>query len=309
MPKTIVITGTASGLGFATVEKFTNEGWNVVATTRDGRNPFPERANVRVLPLDVTDMPAVAAFGALATEQFGPVDVLVNNAGYYQMGPLETSAMEQIRAQYETNVFGLIALTQSFLPAMRARKSGMIINLASISADNGYPYTTVYGSSKAAVLSLTEALNVELTPPRHRRQGHPAGFARHGHLHQDRHSRGVPDRVPAAVPAFRRSPEGPDRFPGLHRRRRDLGSGQRRQRRLGPLVRRPGRHLDPGHQAAARTGALLHHRQEGHPQRPRAPGPAPHPRRRRPDEDRPQQGREGDPAAAEVGRFRSSPPS
>jgi NAD(P)-dependent dehydrogenase (short-subunit alcohol dehydrogenase family) len=72
--------------------------------------------------------------------------------------------MEQIRAQYETNVFGLIALTRSFLPAMRARKSGMIVNLASISADNGYPYTTVYGSSKAAVLSLTEALNVELAP-------------------------------------------------------------------------------------------------------------------------------------------------
>src|SRR4051812_43021823 len=164
MPKTIVITGTSSGLGFATVEKFAEEGWNVVATTRDGKNPFPDRANVRVLPLDVTDMPAVAAFGPRAAEQFGPVDVLVNNAGYYQMGPLETSTMEQIRAQYETNVFGLIALTQSFLPAMRARKSGMVINLASISADNGYPYTTVYGSSKAAVLSLSEALNVELTP-------------------------------------------------------------------------------------------------------------------------------------------------
>ncbi|MFD8725290.1 SDR family oxidoreductase [Streptomyces sp. NPDC059629] len=164
MAKTMVITGTASGLGFATVEKFADKGWNVVATTRDGRNPFPGRANVRVLPLDVTDMPAVAGFAALAAEQFGPVDVLVNNAGYYQMGPLETSTLEQIRAQYETNVFGLIALTQSFLPGMRARKSGTIINLASISADNGYPYTSVYGSSKAAVMSLTEALNVELSP-------------------------------------------------------------------------------------------------------------------------------------------------
>ncbi len=164
MAKTMVITGTASGLGFATVEKFADRGWNVVATTRDGRNPFPRRANVRVLPLDVTDMPAVAAFAGPAAEQFGSVDVLVNNAGYYQMGPLETSTLEQIRAQYETNVFGLIALTKSFLPAMRARRSGMIINLASISADNGYPYTTVYGSSKAAVLSLTEALNVELAP-------------------------------------------------------------------------------------------------------------------------------------------------
>jgi NAD(P)-dependent dehydrogenase (short-subunit alcohol dehydrogenase family) len=163
MAKTMVITGTASGIGFATVEKFADKGWNVVATTRDGKNPFPDRANVRVLPLDVTDMPAVAAFGALAAEQFGPVDVLINNAGYYQMGPLETSTMEQIRAQYETNVFGLIALTKSFLPAMRARKSGMIINLASISADNSYPFTSVYGSSKAAVLSLTEALNVELS--------------------------------------------------------------------------------------------------------------------------------------------------
>ncbi|MET7451869.1 SDR family oxidoreductase [Streptomyces sp. NPDC005574] len=164
MAKTKVITGTASGLGFATVEKFADRGWNVVATTRDDRNPFPDRANVRVLALDVTDLPAVAAFGTLAADQFGPVDVLVNNAGYYQMGPLETSPMEQIRAQYETNVFGLIALTQSFLPAMRARRSGTIVNLSSISAHNGYPYTSVYGSSKAAVLSLTEALNVELAP-------------------------------------------------------------------------------------------------------------------------------------------------
>ncbi len=164
MKKTIVITGTSSGLGLATVEKFAREDWNVVATTRDGSNPFPGNAAVKVFALDVTDAEAVAAFGPIAAAAFGRVDVLVNNAGYYQMGPMETSTMEQIRAQFETNVFGLIAVTKAFLPAMRAQRSGMIVNISSISAENGYPYTSVYGASKSAVVSLSESLNVELAP-------------------------------------------------------------------------------------------------------------------------------------------------
>lgn len=164
--RTIVVTGTASGLGRAAVERFADAGWNVVATVRKQADvqTFASRPNVATLLLDVTDQAAVSAFGQQAVQQFGQVDVLVNNAGYYQMGPLEATSMDQIRTQFETNVFGLIAVTQAFIPTMRERRSGMIINISSISAENGYPFTSVYGASKAAVATLTDSLNVELAP-------------------------------------------------------------------------------------------------------------------------------------------------
>jgi short-subunit dehydrogenase len=88
--------------------------------------------------------------------------VLINNAGYFQMGPLEASTMEQIRAQFETNVFAVIALTKALLPHFREQGTGTIINVSSLSADNGYPFAAVYSASKAAVAVLSEALHIEL---------------------------------------------------------------------------------------------------------------------------------------------------
>jgi NADP-dependent 3-hydroxy acid dehydrogenase YdfG len=170
--KTVAITGTASGLGHATALRFATEGWNVVATVR---NPgdlscFEGLSNVRTVLLDVDEPASIESFGTAAVDQWGQVDALVNNAGYFQMGPLETSTMTQIRAQFETNVFGLIAITKALLPHMRERGSGVIVNLASISADNPYPFTSVYGASKAAVATLTESLTSSCTtsgsPPR-----------------------------------------------------------------------------------------------------------------------------------------------
>jgi NAD(P)-dependent dehydrogenase (short-subunit alcohol dehydrogenase family) len=166
MSRTAVVTGTASGIGRATVTKFSNEGWNVVATVRkeadlDVHSGFD---NVSTLLLDVDDEDADAAFAQKAVAEFGGVDVLVNNAGYYQMGPLEASTLDQIHRQYQTNVFGLIALTKAFIPHFRQQRSGVIVNLASISAEQGYPYTAVYASSKAAVAVLSEGLDIELAP-------------------------------------------------------------------------------------------------------------------------------------------------
>src|SRR4051794_40129115 len=102
--KTVVVTGTASGLGKATVRKFAEEQWNVVATVRKEQDlgVHADLPLVRTVLLDVTDQDQVAAFGRLAVEQFGLVDVLVNNAGYYQMGPLEDTTMRQVRDQFET---------------------------------------------------------------------------------------------------------------------------------------------------------------------------------------------------------------
>ena len=164
MAKTIVITGTSSGFGKATVERFAREGWNVVATVRKEAD-LPAHGgigNVRTLLLDVSDESAAEPFARDALAAFGQVDALVNNAGYYQMGPVEASSMEQIHQQFQTNVFGLMALTKGFIPAFRTQRSGIIVNIASISADQGYPYTAVYAASKAAVAAFTEGLNIEL---------------------------------------------------------------------------------------------------------------------------------------------------
>jgi NAD(P)-dependent dehydrogenase (short-subunit alcohol dehydrogenase family) len=164
MSKTIVVTGTATGLGRATVEKFAAHGWNVVATVRKVSDLETHASvdNVRTLLLDVDDEEAVEPFSQLAALQFGGVDVLVNNAGYYQMGPLEATTMDQVHRQFQTNLFGLIAMTKAFIPMFRAQGSGRIINIASITADQGYPYNSVYASSKAAVATLSEALNIEM---------------------------------------------------------------------------------------------------------------------------------------------------
>jgi NAD(P)-dependent dehydrogenase (short-subunit alcohol dehydrogenase family) len=164
MPKTIVITGTATGMGRAAVLKFAAEGWNVVAAVRK-ESDLEAHAGlgcVKTLLLDVDDETASAPFARLAVEQFGGVDALVNNAGYYQMGPLEGTSMEQVHRQYQTNVFSIAALIKAFLPAFRAQRSGTVVNIASLTAEQGYPYNSVYASSKAAVAVLSESLNIEL---------------------------------------------------------------------------------------------------------------------------------------------------
>lgn len=166
-PRTIVVTGTNSGFGKAIVEHFAAQGWNVAATIRrphDYPDLFADLPNVRLFPLDVTDQAEVDTFATAVHAAYGAVDVLVNNAGYFLMGPLETNTMEQIRAQYETNVFGLMMVTKAFLPQMRERRAGMIFNIASSSAKANYPFVGAYGSSKWAVAGLTEALAIELAP-------------------------------------------------------------------------------------------------------------------------------------------------
>jgi NAD(P)-dependent dehydrogenase (short-subunit alcohol dehydrogenase family) len=115
MSRTIVITGTASGFGKLSVERFAAEGWNVVATVRkeSDLHVHDGQPNVRTLLLDVNDEQADLGFGDLAAAQFGRVDALVNNAGYYQAGPLEGATMDQVHRQFQTNVFGLIALNKA----------------------------------------------------------------------------------------------------------------------------------------------------------------------------------------------------
>ena len=161
---TIVITGSSSGFGYLSVRRFAAAGWNVVATVRKAADldVHGGLGNVRTLLLDVNDESADLAFGEPALAQFGRVDALINNAGYFQSGPLEGTTMEQVHRQFQTNVFGLIALNKAFIPIFRKQRSGVIVNVSSISADGGYPYTSVYQASKAAVAALSEGLHAEL---------------------------------------------------------------------------------------------------------------------------------------------------
>ncbi|WP_353114830.1 SDR family NAD(P)-dependent oxidoreductase [Microbacterium sp.] len=161
---TVVITGTSTGFGNLAVRRFAGAGWNVVATVRKESDlgVHDEIANVKTLLLDVDDEQADLGFGELALAQFGRVDAVINNAGYFQGGPLEASTMDQVHRQFQTNVFGLIGMNKAFIPIFREQRAGVIVNVSSISADGGYPYTSVYQASKAAVASLTEGLHAEL---------------------------------------------------------------------------------------------------------------------------------------------------
>ncbi len=164
MVKTVIVTGANSGIGRATVELFAERGWNVIATMRrmELAALFSDRQTVSVMELDVAEPASIDAFSEQVLGAGTRIDVLVNNAGYLQLGALEATSMAQVREQFETNVFGLIGMTKAFLPHFRENGAGIVINVSSISAENGYPFASVYSASKAAVATLTESLNIEL---------------------------------------------------------------------------------------------------------------------------------------------------
>jgi NAD(P)-dependent dehydrogenase (short-subunit alcohol dehydrogenase family) len=164
LSRTAFITGTSSGLGLSMVRYFAERGWNVAATMRrkDRMNLFADLPSVHVIPMELTDPDSAVEAFQNALRHFGRIDVLVNNAGYCLLGPLEATSMEQVRQQYETNVFGLMTMIKICLPHFREAGGGRIINIASISADIGYPFVSSYAATKAAVSMLSEVLNVEL---------------------------------------------------------------------------------------------------------------------------------------------------
>ena len=163
-PKTIVITGASSGIGKATARFFVDRGWNVVATMRDpaAEKDLKEQARLKLVALDVQDPEAPKAAVAAAIKAFGRIDVWLNNAGYGAFGPVEAGTPEQIRRQYEVNVFGLIACVQAVAPHFRANKAGVLINVSSIGGIMTIPAYSVYNSTKFAVEGLSEGLWYEL---------------------------------------------------------------------------------------------------------------------------------------------------
>jgi NAD(P)-dependent dehydrogenase (short-subunit alcohol dehydrogenase family) len=159
--KTVLITGCSSGYGLETARRFHAEGWNVIATMRTPRTEdLPRSERLRVLPLDVTKPESIAT----ALEAAGPIDVLVNNAGVGLFGAFEVTPMATVRDVFETNTFGMMAMTQAVLPQFRARKSGLVVNVTSTVTLAPMPLVAAYTASKTAIEGFTESLAFELEP-------------------------------------------------------------------------------------------------------------------------------------------------
>jgi NAD(P)-dependent dehydrogenase (short-subunit alcohol dehydrogenase family) len=161
------ITGASRGLGAEIARAALRHGDEVVVAVRDPRR-VPEdlksAAGALVVELDVTDAEAVPGAVQAATDRFGGIDVLVNNAGRGLLGALEEVGDAELRSLFDLNVFGLVATTRAVLPVMRRRGSGKLVHIGSRSGFEGEPGVSAYSASKFAVAGISEALSVELAP-------------------------------------------------------------------------------------------------------------------------------------------------
>lgn len=162
--KTVLITGTSSGIGKETAILFHKKGWNVLATMRnieDGKD-IADFENLRVLPCDVTETVSIQGAIDEGIRIFGKIDVLVNNAGYYALGPFEFAQKEQISKQINTNLLGVMEMTREIIPHFRAQNSGVIVNVSSIAGVTTVPLQTIYHATKWGVEGFSESLQHEL---------------------------------------------------------------------------------------------------------------------------------------------------
>lgn len=166
MPSPVVlITGCSSGIGKALCRAFHQRGCQVVATARRVEAVDDLTAHgILTLPLDVTDAAGIRQVIETVLTQQGRIDILINNAGFGQFGPLMDLSPAQLQAQFHTNVLAPLELVQQVAPAMKGQRSGVIVNIGSISGVVTTPFAGAYCASKAALHSLSEALRMELTP-------------------------------------------------------------------------------------------------------------------------------------------------
>jgi NAD(P)-dependent dehydrogenase (short-subunit alcohol dehydrogenase family) len=161
--RAILITGCSTGIGRATAEHLARAGHVVYATARRPEAIADlEAAGCRTLALDVTDEESMRAAVDHVVGEQGAVGVLVNNAGYSQSGAIETVDMDDVRRQFETNVFGLMRMCQLVLPGMRDQRQGRIVNISSMGANFTFPGGGVYHATKYAVEAISDALRFEV---------------------------------------------------------------------------------------------------------------------------------------------------
>jgi NADP-dependent 3-hydroxy acid dehydrogenase YdfG len=161
--KAVLITGCSSGIGRATALRLARSGWTVYASARRLESIAElAEAGCHTLTLDVTDEQSMRAAVESVEQAEGAVGVLVNNAGYSQSGAIETVPMDAVRRQFETNVFGLVSLTQMVLPKMRTRRAGKIVNVGSMGGRLTFPGGGFYHATKHALEAISDALRFEV---------------------------------------------------------------------------------------------------------------------------------------------------
>lgn len=168
MSKTLLITGVSTGLGRAIAQTALDAGHTVVGTVRSSEQLAafealaPGSAHGRLL--DLTDIDAIPGVVADIESTVGPVDVLLNNAGYGVEGTFEETGLDVFRTQFEVNVFGTVALTQAVLPAMRARRAGQILFITSMGGLRAFPGLSAYHGTKYALEGIADSLRLEVAP-------------------------------------------------------------------------------------------------------------------------------------------------
>ena len=162
--KTVIITGCSSGIGQATAARLAKRGdWTVYATARKTDTLVElESVGCRPLALDVTDDDSMVAAVDIVKNESGTIDALVNNAGYSQSGATETLDLDDVRRQFETNVFGLVRMSQLVLPSMRERRDGRIVNISSMGGKLVFPGGGAYHATKHAVEAFSDAMRFEV---------------------------------------------------------------------------------------------------------------------------------------------------
>jgi len=171
MEKVAIVTGSSSGIGFETALDLAREGYFTYATMRntkkgDSIKEIAKKENLKLetLELDVDKEDSVKNAINKIVKENGRIDILVNNAGYGLFGCLEDISMEELKAQFETNFFGVVRVSQTIIPVMRKQKSGIIVNVSSVAGRIGFPVSPGYISSKFAIEGLSESMRYELSP-------------------------------------------------------------------------------------------------------------------------------------------------
>ncbi|GFH41069.1 SDR family NAD(P)-dependent oxidoreductase [Lactococcus insecticola] len=159
----VAITGASNGMGLAAAKLFAQKGWIVYGGARRVEK-IPASDTIHALKLDVTDTASNHNFIEQILAAEGQIDVLINNAGYGESGPVEDITLANARTQFETNFFGAVELAQLVLPTMRAQKSGRIINISSIGGDIYTPLGAYYHATKAALQQWSDTLDIEIAP-------------------------------------------------------------------------------------------------------------------------------------------------
>jgi NAD(P)-dependent dehydrogenase (short-subunit alcohol dehydrogenase family) len=198
--QTVLITGCSSGYGLETARLFHANGWNVVATMRTPREDILLRSDrMRIVRLDVTEPESISA----ALEASGPIDALVNNAGIGVVGAFEATPMAHVRKIFETNTFGVMAMTQAVIPQFRSRRSGVVVNVTSSVTLAAMPLAAAYTASKTAIEGFTGSLAHELAAFGVRAKLVEPGYAPSTRFSQNTGVR-IEDLIPETYAAFAR---------------------------------------------------------------------------------------------------------